>query len=349
MTFRRASTLVSYWHQDRLVVENYLTRQRVTASPVVVSLLDAAATWQSEQQLARALGPGLESHARRLLRALEKATLLERRPGSSPGLARWGPWLPHAGLLHFGTKDERYPSPRTAAREFRAWARSSPAPPPTKSYPAATRRALPQPAHIECPLSDALDARRTWRRFDRRPLALQHLATLLGLTWGVRRWARDEFGNRVALKTSPSGGAMHPIEVYVAAFNVEGLPRALYHYDAARHCVARVKRASAQFRTARYLPSQPWYAAAGALFLMTAVVERERWKYESPRAYRAMLIDAGHLCQSFCLIATALGLAPFCSMALADSMVESDAGLDGAGEVALYAAGVGSRPLPRRH
>jgi hypothetical protein len=57
-----------------------------------------------------------------------------------------------------------------------------------------------------------------------------------------------------------------------------------------------------------------------------------------------MLIDAGHLCQTFCLVATALGLAPFCSMALADSVVERDAGLDGLSEIALYAAGVGTRP-----
>jgi len=78
---------------------------------------------------------------------------------------------------------------------------------------------------------------------------------------------------------------------------------------------------------------------------MTAVVERERWKYDSPRAYRAMLLDAGHLCQTFCLVATALDLAPFCSMALADSIVERDAGLDGVREIALYAAGVGGRPL----
>ena len=134
---------------------------------------------------------------------------------------------------------------------------------------------------------------------------------------------------------------MHPGEVYVAAFNVLGLRRGLYHYDAARHALTRVAAAPTRFTPSRYLPSQPWYAGASALFLMTAVVERERWRYDSPRAYRAMLLDAGHLCQTFCLVATGLGLAPFCSMALADSVVERDAGLDGVREIALYAAGVG--------
>jgi SagB-type dehydrogenase family enzyme len=246
-------------------------------------------------------------------------------------------------LLHFGTKDETYPAARVAARDFLRRARASRQPAPTKTYPPPRRR-LPPPAIIDVPLADALGGRRTWRRFGRAALSLDDIATLAGLTWGVQRWARDTAGGRVGLKTSPSGGAMHPGEVYVAAFNVRGLRRGLYHFDAARHALTRVAGAPARFTPSRYLPSQPWYAGASALFLMTAVVERERWKYDSPRAYRAMLIDAGHLCQTFCLVATALGLAPFCSMALADSVVERDAGLDGLSEIALYAAGVGTRP-----
>jgi nitroreductase len=56
-----------------------------------------------------------------------------------------------------------------------------------------------------------------------------------------------------------------------------------------------------------------------------------------------MLIDAGHLCQTFCLAATWLGLAPFCTMALADSEIESDLQIDGVSEAVVYAAGVGAR------
>ena len=46
------------------------------------------------------------------------------------------------------------------------------------------------------------------------------------------------------------------------------------------------------------------------------------------RAYRVLLTEAGHLCQVFYLVATALGLAPFCTMALADSVIEQDLRLD---------------------
>jgi nitroreductase len=77
---------------------------------------------------------------------------------------------------------------------------------------------------------------------------------------------------------------------------------------------------------------------------MTAVFPRTQWKYEFPRAYRVVLAEAGHLCQSFCLTATWLGLAPFCTMALADSAIERDLRIDGLTESVLCAAGVGLRP-----
>ena len=345
MTYRRAQTLVSYWRQGRLVLENYVTGRRVDAIPTIVSILDRASDWRTADAFVGPHDASLGPRVRRLVRALERATLLERRDDrDNEDLEPWAPWLPHAGLIHFGTKDEEYQAPLKAARQFRARSRIRPCPPPTKSYPPRLRIALPAPASVGPTLQAALEARRTWRRFGRSPMSRQDLATVLGLTWGVRRWARDDAGNRVALKTAPSGGAMHPIEVYVAAFNVAGLARGLYHYDAARHALARVGPIRSRLRAGRYLPSQPWYRGAAALFLMTAVVGRELWKYDSPRAYRAMLIDAGHLCQTCCLVATALNLAPFCSMALADSVIERDLGLDGVSEIALYAAGVGNRP-----
>ena len=77
---------------------------------------------------------------------------------------------------------------------------------------------------------------------------------------------------------------------------------------------------------------------------LTAVFQRTQWKYDYPRACRAVLAEAGHLCQTFCLTATWLGLAPFCTAALSDSKIEKDFRMDGVDEIVLYAAGVGTRP-----
>jgi len=149
---------------------------------------------------------------------------------------------------------------------------------------------------------------------------------------------------RVALKTSPSGGARHPIEAYVLALRVGDLPRGLYHYNAGAHRLELLRRGASGKQVVSYLNGQRWFGGAALIVLMTAVFARTQWKYPGPRAYRAILLDAGHLCQTFCLVATWLGLAPFCTTALTDSKIESDLGIDGVTESILYTAGVGTRP-----
>src|SRR4029453_6412167 len=225
-------------------------------TPLAIAILDHADGWRTPEGLARAVNSTPGAGFTRVLRALERATLLERQDARRMArpLDAWTPCLPHAGFFHFGTKNQQYLAPRAAALALRAQSRAAPCPPPTKSYPARRRIALPSPRDVDMPLDAALLARRTSRRFSRRPAALADIATVLGLTWGVQRHARDDEANRIVLKTSPSGGATHPIEVYVAAFAVSGLPRGLYHYDAARHALTRVRTARAGFDPLRYLP-----------------------------------------------------------------------------------------------
>ena len=115
-------------------------------------------------------------------------------------------------------------------------------------------------------------------------------------------------------------------------------------YAADVHRLERVRRGATARQIARYLPTQGWYGKAAAMFLITAVIPRTQWKYRFPRAYKVILAEAGHLCQNICLTATWLGLAPFCTMALADSAIERDLGIDGVNEAIVYAAGVGTRP-----
>jgi SagB-type dehydrogenase family enzyme len=173
------------------------------------------------------------------------------------------------------------------------------------------------------------------------------LGTLLGLTWRIQAWLPVQGRGMLPLKTSPSGGALHPIEVYVLARNVEGIRPGLYHYAADRHRLELLRRGATRRQIVGYLPRQPWFGTAAAVMLMTAVFPRTQWKYNFARGYRVVLAEAGHLAQTCCLTATWLGLAPFCTMALADSAIERDLGIDGITESVLYATGVGARPLRR--
>jgi SagB-type dehydrogenase family enzyme len=279
---------------------------------------------------------------------LTRVGLLERSRTSdrhkADPLATWKNWSPAASFFHFTTKDAHAPiEPEDSWRELLGRARTNPVPPSVKQYAKSRQIALPDAETIgEFPR--VLIERQTWRRFSRRPLDLHKLATLLGLSFGVQSWLHVKGLGRVPLKTSPSGGARHPIEAYVLALRVRGLTRGLYHYHAGRHRLELLRRGATARQLVKYLNGQWWFGDASAVVLMTAVFARTQWKYPAPRAYRIVLIDAGHICQTFCLVATWLGLAPFSTMALTDSRIEKDLGIDGVTESILYTAGVGTRP-----
>jgi SagB-type dehydrogenase family enzyme len=347
---RRAASIICYWRDRKLIFENYLTRVLISADPIAVWLLDCFSEWRTPAQVCSRASEFTPSSVEFALRQLTRRGFLVRE-GSVAARAdaklqeSWSPWLPAGGLLHFSTKNLPYVSDLGESRRtFLDRARREPAPPGVKQYPRAARVQLPNP-NTKGEFPQVLLARRTWREFSERRVDLEDLSTLLWLTCGVQYWVKlpGSIG-RVALKTSPSAGARHPLEAYVAALRVRGLPRGLYHYSPDTHLLELLRRGCSSRQFGSYLAGQSWYGSASALMFMTAVFERNQWKYPDSAAYRTVILDAGHICQTFCLTATWLGLAPFCTMALADSKVEKALGLDGISESVVYAAGVGTRP-----
>jgi SagB-type dehydrogenase family enzyme len=259
-------------------------------------------------------------------------------------LDSWRNWSPAASFFHFSTKDAHAPIDRQAsAQKLRRRARANRMPTPVKSYPKSPQIDLPA-ATTTGDFERVLLERRTWREFSRRPVDLQQLGTLMGLSFGAQSWLDMPGIGRTVLKTSPSGGSRHPIEAYVLAVRVKGLDRGLYHYNAATHRLELLHPRASASQLVGYLNGQSWFRDASVLVLMTAIFGRTQWKYPASRAYRVVLADAGHVCQTFCLVATSLGLGPFCTMALADSKIEADLGIDGVSESIVYTAGVGTRP-----
>jgi SagB-type dehydrogenase family enzyme len=321
---------------------------RASAAPIACEVLNFFDRWRPAQALFLHLNEYDPSALRKAIDDLVRYSFLnrsDRKEGRTEGLlSSWKDWNPAAGFLHFSTRNSAFETDYTElTRDVRRLARKVPMPNPVKRYVHAPQMRLPAP-QTRGEFARALLGRHTWRRFSRQPLALSDLSTLLGLTWGVREWAHVPGVGRFALKTSPSGGALHPIEAYVLVRRVKEVTPGLYHYDSERHHLELLRRGATSRQITSYLAGQTWFSNAAVLVLMTAVFPRTQWKYHSPRAYRVVLIEAGHLCQTFCLVAAWLGLAPFCTMALAESRIEKDLGIDGVTEGVIYAAGVGRVP-----
>lgn len=348
-----ASCQTAYWESGKLRIANYLTRRTFSADPAALDLIRFFFTPRTIQDaLFEFRSYSRTSIAKAILQLIGAQLLLEY--GSvewqQDELVRssWKPWLPEGGF-HFMTKDAPYVPREWPMQERLKTLPSTPAPPQFKRIRGAESIQLPPHTIAGDVFFETLHARRTRREFAKGKLSLETLSRLLQTTWGVQGYFETDIFGKLPYKTSPSGGARHPGEVYVVALRVDGLERGTYHYHARDHRLARLPSKVTPRLASAYCADQRYVTGAAALFIMTAIFARTMWKYGRARAYRTVLLEAGHLCQTFCLTATRLGLGPFSTAALKDSLIEKDLRLDGVSESVLYVAGVGLVPRrPRR-
>jgi SagB-type dehydrogenase family enzyme len=351
-TLRRAKSLIVCWKDGRLFLHNFSTRSTVSAKAIAFEILDFFGKWRTAEAIVHRFSAYTRESVLSAITQLTKHDLLLRRNSREAAhdaliAKEWSPWLPH-GSFHFATKDIQYRNPNWSIARRRSTLPKSPRPPHFKTINGAAKISLPPRNFPDSEFVRVLLKRRTHRKFSHDPVTLEDVSQLLSLVWGITGYLDTPVYGKLPLKTSPSGGARHPGEVYLIALRVKGLQRGLYHYHAERHRLERMTTRVTPAQVSRYCANQPYAKNSAALFLMTAVFGRSMWKYRTARAYRVVLLDAGHLCQTFCLVATWLGLAPFCTAALKDTLIEKALRIDGISESILYVAGIGGVPTSAR-
>jgi SagB-type dehydrogenase family enzyme len=344
LKLKSASCQIAYWDDGKLRLTNYLTRREFSANPATFDVIRFFFT-------PRTIGDALvefhaysrESVATAILQLIDAQLLLEYGSAEWKRDERvkssWIPWLPEGGF-HFITKDTPYTPLDWPIEKKLKTLPATPAPPQFKTIRGTAVRLPPQKIARDT-FFETLHARKTHREFAKGKLSLENVSTLLKTTWGVQGYLETNVFGPLPHKTSPSGGARHPGEVYLMALRVNGLERGMYHYQSKDHRLTRLPAKVSPHLASVYCADQRYFSGAAALFIMTAVFARTMWKYARARAYRVILLETGHLCQTFCLTATRLGLAPFSTAALRDSLIEKDLGIDGISESVLYVAGVG--------
>lgn len=193
---------------------------------------------------------------------------------------------------------------------------------------------LPHPAPLTMPLGEAVATRRSTRAYGAEQLSLAELAAMLHAAYGVT----GSYGAQ-RLRSAPSGGALYPLELYVAATSVRGLRRALYHYDPLRDVLERI-RPLRRDELAGLTPYDELLVPAAAVTISSGVFWRSRFKY-GVRGYRFALLEAGHAAHGYVLAATALGLAACPVGGFFDRRVDAFLGIDGLYEASLYLLPVG--------
>lgn len=261
-------------------------------------------------------------------------------------------WRPASAVAHYasrwrgiGAKDNDEDVSATLGGEFVDWL-GAPPPPVRERVEAGARRPLPKAA--PSPLQELLHLRTTCREFDAsRCLGLAEFSALLFRVYGARTVDEPAPGITLLKKGVPSAGGLHPTEAYLLVRRVESIEPGLYHYHPVEHAlepIAALNEEQANTLANRFVSGQSRLADAQAMVVLASRFERNFWRYRNhTKAYRALILDVGHLSQAQYLAATELGLGAFVTAVVNEVDIENAFGLDPYEEGPLAVCGFGVR------
>lgn len=181
--------------------------------------------------------------------------------------------------------------------------------------PAANTAAihLPQP-RLKSGMSveTAILERRSVRKFLDEPISLADLGQLL--------WAAQGVTSSKGLRAAPSAGALYPLETYVVAAKVSGLPAGIYRYLPKEHGLVQVRPGDHRIPLSVASLNEYRIREAPACLVFAAEFSRTTRKY-GERGRQYVFMDEGHAGENVYLQAVALNLGTFMIGGLNDAAV----------------------------
>jgi SagB-type dehydrogenase family enzyme len=181
---------------------------------------------------------------------------------------------------------------------------------PASETPTGEVISLPPPkTDGQTSLEYVLGKRRSMRALRETALSLEEISQLLWATQGIT----DPSGKR----TSPSAGALYPLEVYAASAD------GFYQYRPASHSLVVISNQDLRSAIHGAALQQQVLLDAPMVFVISAVFKRTEVKYGAERTPRYVYLEAGHAAQNLILQAVALGLGGVTIGAFYDDKVQA--------------------------
>ncbi|RII93041.1 SagB family peptide dehydrogenase [Clavibacter californiensis] len=313
---------------DQIIWDGYLSHEQFALRTEALKMLLQARTWVTWSELVAAENRS-EQHDRETLaqNLIDEGLLVEQDSPlaiAEANLLGWDEWGTSSKHYHFSSrilKKTIFTPPSEDVNRLKAKAMIMQRPPLVSR--AANEIMLGtggDTSQGKISLAEALRKRRTERNFDSSPIELHALSELLDMSARYTSVSETADGGVVAQRSSPSAGCLQSTDIYVICSDVTGLPAGAYAYLPDRHALSPVTATPPPL--AKLLPEQTYYQRASAFVVYVGNVSRMQWKYDGPRAYRGLLLDVGHLSQTFYLSCTALNLAVGFSGAVCDEAIE---------------------------
>lgn len=152
----------------------------------------------------------------------------------------------------------------------------------------------PGPLQSSMTLEQALRSRRSVRDFQAEPLSMELISQLL--------WAAQGKTGAGGERTSPSAGALYPLELYILTH------QGVFHYVPEGHGMELHRGGDRRKALHEAALGQDALRSAPVIMVFTGVFERTFAKYGGERGSRYVYLEAGHAAQNVLLAATALEL-----------------------------------------
>lgn len=205
-------------------------------------------------------------------------------------------------------------------------------PPTVKGPPAGTIREITidqaSPLPPDVPVQAVLERAKQVYAFDAHELRFNEVHGILAATFSNQRYQDSGLGP-AAMRSYPSGGSRHPLEVYLVSRDSRDQPAGVYYFDpdtGSLHGIRDDDSAAATIDEACFL--KRGVRSADYAVLISVRWLRHIWKYRYARSYKMVLIEVGHALQSLSFAATTAGAEAYYCPSYNDSVVNGLCGLD---------------------
>jgi SagB-type dehydrogenase family enzyme len=310
------------------------------------------------QSLANVLHVATDEAAEVVAELLEAGVLVEAGEAQETGEALRS-WSAHgwdeAALFHRATFGQPFDPDTLGDVSYEEYYQSilddletaGPQPPVTPPAPSQAQAIVRDGDSDPTPISfkDVLDRADPINRFADYGIDRSELHRVLAESFGAQRIVEGILGEHL-IKAYPSGGARHPLELYVVAKSVSGLPEGVHHFDARDGALRPVPDAGPSSHIDAVCFGKGGIVTASAVLVITSRWLRHSWKYRYSRSYRMVLLELGHAIQAIHLSARAEGLGAYHCPSVNDMHLLSLLGLtDDCLEGPLYAVGIGKEGI----
>ncbi|MCZ7358278.1 MAG: SagB/ThcOx family dehydrogenase [Candidatus Methanoperedens sp.] len=217
-----------------------------------------------------------------------------------------------------------------------------PQPPLEREYD-ASRPVIDLPKHENIKirsldLRQAIEGRRSIRKYSQEPLTIEELSYLLWVTQGVVHVTPG-----ATFRNVPSAGARHALETYLLINNVSDVPEGIYRFLAIEHKLVEINTdPDIADKVTEGCLGQDFVRKSAVTFIWIADAYRMKWRY-GERGYRYLHLDAGHACQNLYLSAGSVDCGVCAIAAFSDDYMNDLLELDGVEQFVIYIATVGRK------